>query len=147
MHEKLVEEREKWVERIRLGLLRHVKLGEESQRRLEERNGFQRGYLSQVLKGRIQLTVRHLFGLLLALDLPPERFFAEIFNKYPHRNPDPMIGMIMEKIVRYDAGFRELEDKGVLSPSEAGGSTENESIPESAPEVVESLGDPEDDQE
>lgn len=78
----LIEEREEWVRYLRVSLLQQVQIRGRSQRVLEEKNDFQRGYLSQVLNGRIQLTARHVFGLLLALDVKPADFFVDLFREH-----------------------------------------------------------------
>jgi len=50
-----------------------------SQRRVEKRAGFSRGYLSQLLAGNLDLKLGHLLAMLEALELPPGRFFSGLF--------------------------------------------------------------------
>ena len=102
----LQKDRDVWVERLREKLGQAVRTSKRRQRELEESNGFQRGYLSQVLHGHIQLTVRHVFGILLALDIEPADFFGELFGH----------SEISQRIYRYDYGFKELEGRGLISP-------------------------------
>lgn len=119
---KLTEEREAWVRQLRLSLLNQVHARGLSQRVLEEKNGFQRGYLSQVLKGRIQLTARHVFGLLLALEVEPAAFFLELFRE---QSTARQIAEIRERVERleYDAGHpaegRPVEGSEIEEAAEA----------------------------
>lgn len=66
-------------------LRHHIGRSPLSQRKIEERAGFARGYLSQVLAGRIELKVCHLLAVLDTLSLPPGRFFAQLHPR-PERN-------------------------------------------------------------
>jgi hypothetical protein len=51
-------------------------------RGLEEKTGHARGYLSHLFSGTIKnLTLQQVFELLLALDIPFETFFSEIFER------------------------------------------------------------------
>ena len=51
-----------------------------TQRSIEERCGFSRGYLSQILRGHIDLKIRHLLAILGAIGFAPDEFFAELFG-------------------------------------------------------------------
>ena len=52
-----------------------------SQRRLEERLGFSRGYLSQLLGGTVEIKMWQFLSLLESLDIEPSRLFGELFPK------------------------------------------------------------------
>ncbi|MEM7350033.1 MAG: helix-turn-helix transcriptional regulator, partial [Acidobacteriota bacterium] len=98
-------------ENMRRELRQQVRGSDMTQRAIEDANGFSHGYLSQVLQGHVTLTVRHLFGILMALDTPPEDFFRLFFG-----GSEGPISEIRERMARYDAALKQLEDRGVLSP-------------------------------
>jgi len=100
------------VERLRQELKRRVRASDQTQRAIEDANGFSHGYLSQVLQGHVTLTARHVFGILFALDIPPENFFWRLFRG--SRRDEPL-SEIRERMDRYDAAIKQLEDKGVLT--------------------------------
>ncbi|MEM6455002.1 MAG: hypothetical protein AAF772_07895 [Acidobacteriota bacterium] len=77
----LVRRRDAAVELLRRDLRAQVRASSETQRAIERRNGYTQGYLSQVLKGHITLSMRHVFGLLLALDIEPAEYFARLFPR------------------------------------------------------------------
>lgn len=52
-----------------------------TQRELEERAGFSKGYLSQILHGNIDLKLSHLLAVIDALEVDPADFFAELFDE------------------------------------------------------------------
>ena len=49
-----------------------------TQRTLERQLSFSKGYLSQVLRGHVDLKIDHLLALLEALEVEPRDFFAEV---------------------------------------------------------------------
>jgi transcriptional regulator with XRE-family HTH domain len=51
-------------------------------REIEQRAGFSRGYLSQILCGNVELKFRHLITILDAVEVSPAELFAEL---YPRR--------------------------------------------------------------
>jgi hypothetical protein len=53
----------------------------QTQRDVERHNDWTRGYLNQVLAGSITFSVRHLYGVLGALDIPLTRFFEHMAEK------------------------------------------------------------------
>ena len=68
------------LERLRLRLLRsHL-----TQREVESRVGFSRGYLSQLLAGTVELKYWHLLAILHAMELEPSEFFGELFPRRRH---------------------------------------------------------------
>lgn len=113
MDERLIEERELGVERVREELRRLVRSSERTQREIEQANDFAPSYLSQVLKGNIALTLRHLYGILLALDRTPEEFFGRLAGRF---DTVPGFDEIREKIARYDAAIDQLERDGLVKP-------------------------------
>lgn len=52
-----------------------------TQREIEERAGFSKGYLSQILHGNIDLKLSHLLAVIDALEVEPADFFAELFDE------------------------------------------------------------------
>lgn len=90
-------------------LLRERKL---SQRAVEARFGWSRGYLSQVFQGRITLTLAHVLSLLKAIDLPSVDFFHSLDES---ADPLPM-DEIRNRLDQYDAQFEVLRQKGLLGP-------------------------------
>ncbi|MEM8962170.1 MAG: hypothetical protein AAGD38_11875 [Acidobacteriota bacterium] len=66
-----------------LELLRQlIRTSPYTQRQVEERAGFSRGYLSQLLHANLDLKYRHILLVLDVLDMEPRAFFARLF-------PDP----------------------------------------------------------
>lgn len=68
------------LERVRLRLHR----GHLTQREVEKRVGFSRGYLSQLLAGSVEIKLWQLLAVLYVLDLEPADFFAELFPRRRH---------------------------------------------------------------
>ncbi len=109
------QQRDEMADRLREELHRMVRQSGSTQRALEQANGFTRGYLSQVLKGHVTLTARHVFGILLALEASPSEFFHRFFEAdWPNR-PEPL-SEIRERMARYDAALEQLERKGLFTP-------------------------------
>ncbi len=104
------QERDEIVDQIRSELARLVRNSQMTQRQLEKLNGFRQGYLSQVLKGHITLSVRHLLGILMAVDKSPAEFFASVLTE----EGDPEMDEIRQRMARYDAAFQALEERGFL---------------------------------
>ena len=69
------------VARIRAGLRRKILESGLSQNEVERRCGWSRGYLSQVLAGRINLTVKHVLSALAATGAQPAEFLAKQLTK------------------------------------------------------------------
>jgi transcriptional regulator with XRE-family HTH domain len=109
----LHERRDEMVDRLRAELRRRVRESGATQRSLEEANGFARGYLSQVLQGHVTLTARHVFGILLALEVPADEFFARLLGDRRRSSPD--VSEIRERMAVYDAALEQLERKGLLT--------------------------------
>lgn len=80
MNEEKVEKRDQAVQIVREELHRLVKQSKKTQREIEVENGYARGYISQVLHGHMSLTVRHVLGMLLSLEIPPGLFFTRILS-------------------------------------------------------------------
>lgn len=102
MDEKLIRERDEIVDRIRRELRALVRESGWTQRRVEEANGFAPGYLSQVLKGHITLTVRHLWGILLAIGVDSREFIARVDGR-------SSADELRERMDRYEALLDRLE--------------------------------------
>jgi transcriptional regulator with XRE-family HTH domain len=100
--EKLIRERDQVVDRIRRELRALVRESGWTQRRVEEANGFTAGYLSQVLKGHITLTVRHLWGILMAIGTEPGEFLARVDGR-------SSADELRERMDRYEALLDRLQ--------------------------------------
>ncbi len=110
------QERDQDAERVRQELLSLVRGCGTTQRRIEQLNGFKRGYVSQVLQGHITLSIRHVLGILMAIEISPRDFFAKLFGgSLENPDPRPPLDEIRERMARYDAALLELEDKGLIS--------------------------------
>ena len=102
-------------------LRQHIAHSPLSQRKIEERVGFARGYLSQVLTGRIDLKIAHLLRVLDTLALPPGRFFAQL-----HPRPDRQaLDALRARARRHEQPapmkrdrVRDIEALGVESPTD-----------------------------
>ena len=130
------DEAQRVLERIRLSI-RQAGL---SQRKVEERAGFSRGYLSQLLARNLDLKYWHLVAILNVLELSPGRFFSELYPE-PHptaalkafrgasgrlsgeldRDLDRVYGRrpgavqeLRERLERCERAISELEAKGIL---------------------------------
>lgn len=110
----LREQRDAEVLRIREALRQRVRASAQTQRSIEQANGFKTGYLSQVLQGHITLTVRHLIGILSALDESPRSFFARLDPDGERPADAGLLSEIHERMARYDAALAELESKGLI---------------------------------
>jgi len=112
----LSKERDEAAEKIRRELQRLIRVSGETQRSLEDKNEFTRGYLSQVLQGHITLTMRHVLGILMALGTPPARFFWQVFEEPDSRTAETYSEMeeIRERLARYEAALEQLSSKGLL---------------------------------
>lgn len=109
------------VDRIRSRLKLLIHLSKSNQRQVEQRAGFSKGYLSQLLCGNIDLKYRHVLSVLDALDIPAYEFFADLYPERPsrllgalarfRRQSQPIDPQIREQIARlYGIGLASLED-------------------------------------
>ncbi len=113
-----LESLEEDVVRVRTRLREIVRLSSVSQRQIEERLGWSRGYLSQVLQGHITLSIAHVLAILKTLDAEPAQFFHSLFGGTTEKT---VIHEIREKLARYDEAFAQLRAKGLLDGTEASG--------------------------
>lgn len=72
-------------ERIREHLRLRILRSHLTQRAIESRVGFARGYLSQLLGGTVEIKYWHLLAILAAMELEPSEFFDELFPRHRHR--------------------------------------------------------------
>lgn len=112
------------VERLRRALGRRIRDEGKSLRAVEDRLGVSRDYLSQLLRGSMDLKAKHLFAILEALEAEPGEFLLAAF-------PPPASG---PEHARLDAEFiaarqevsiavlrklvRTLQEKGLISAEE-----------------------------
>ena len=68
------------LDRIRL----LIYLSDTTQREVESRVGFSRGYLSQILGGTVEIKYWQLLAILQAIDFEPSEFFAKLFPRRRH---------------------------------------------------------------
>lgn len=109
------------VVRVRTRLREIVRLSSVSQRQIEERLGWSRGYLSQVLQGHITLSIAHVLAILKTLGSEPSQFFHSLFGG---ATESTALGEIRERLARYDEAFAQLRAKGLLEGNETGGRIE-----------------------
>ncbi len=109
------DNRDQAIARTRDALRRLVRTSDKTQRAIEAENDFSPGYLSQVFGGNMSLTVRHVFGILLSLDESPAVFFSRLFPE--DRETEEELSEIRERLSRYDTAIRELEAKGLVTPT------------------------------
>jgi len=132
------------VERLRLRILR----SDLTQRAVESRVGFSRGYLSLLLNGTVELKYWHLLAILHAMKLEPSEFFGELFPRRRHPALESLddvarhsekgsltyelaglfglgvetVVMLRERLALCEEAIDELTDLGVL-PKDDGGKT------------------------
>ena len=105
-------------QRAAAALRHHIGRSPLSQRKIEERAGFARGYLSQVLTGRLELKMAPLLTVLDTLSLPPGRFFAQLHPRPERRALDALRRKVLQRALEPPAGLdriRGLDDLGVES--------------------------------
>lgn len=98
------------VEDVRESLRALMRERQISQREVETRCHWTRGYLSQVLQGRITLTLFHVLAVLRAVDEPWPEFFQRLF---PTQEPLDL-DEIRSRLDRYDGLFEELRRQGLI---------------------------------
>lgn len=93
-----------------------------TQRTLERQLGFSKGYLSQVLRGHVDLKINHLLSLLEALEVEVASFFSEVSEEPaapparpeappPALPPGPRPERDIGSLVRlYGVGLQSLDD-------------------------------------
>lgn len=124
------------LERVRLLLF----LSDSTQRQVEIRAGFSRGYLSQLLAGTVEIKYWQLLAILDAMGIRPADFFGELFpRRHPalaeldelrHRRGHGSLSLelvrlyafgiesivdFFERLERCEAAIDELVDLGVLN--------------------------------
>jgi transcriptional regulator with XRE-family HTH domain len=71
-----------------------------SQQVVERTMGLNKGYLSQILNGNVDLRMKHIFHVLEVLNLEPGDFFLEVYDR---RNTTGSIGGLVSRAqVKYD---------------------------------------------
>ncbi len=112
-----------------------------SQREVEERAGFSKGYLSQLLAGKVDLKLWHVLAVLDAVGGDPRDFFSRAFPGGRRRFPalerfrrtsrplsaetDELLGKLYgsgveslnelrDRVSRCERAVSELEDKGLV---------------------------------
>lgn len=73
------------VERIRERLRLLIHQAPMTQRQIERRAGFSKGYLSQLMCGNIDLKYHHLMTILGAAGISASDFFSELYPERPSR--------------------------------------------------------------
>jgi transcriptional regulator with XRE-family HTH domain len=74
-------------------------------RRLESELGMGEGYLGQLLRGNVDLKVKHLFGILRALGITPADFYASMYGLVPRTSASqPGLAPLLrrEPVSRYE---------------------------------------------
>ena len=115
MDEKLIRDRDEVVDHIRRELRVLIMESGFTQRQVERANGFTKGYLSQVLNGTITLTVRHMYGILLAIDVSLGELFTRVLPGTPRYD------QISERMARYDDVIEQLASQGLVKLADESG--------------------------
>ncbi len=110
------QETERLLKKIRL----LVFFSDSSQRDLERRAGFSRGYLSQLLHGHVDIKLWQLLVILNAMHVHPSEFFAELFPqrwiavprwlRWPSVTREGTPGFELARL--YGIGIESIEDLG-----------------------------------
>ena len=132
----LIAQRDASIEALRRALRNAIHDSDVTQREIELRNGYGKGYLSQVLKGHITLTLRHTMGILLALEIRPWSFFMNALGD-ARAEESRQIDEIREQMTKYDAVIDEL--RHALGPNSADhNSVDHSSADHSSADAVDS---------
>jgi transcriptional regulator with XRE-family HTH domain len=124
-----------------------------TQRQIEHKAGFSKGYLSQILRGHSEIKLSHVLAVIHALDLSPADFFAELFGerryaasslRSPSRRPSgegSRLGLelarlygigieslddFVQRLEACEGAFRELEDAGYVDLEAEASATTND---------------------
>ena len=81
---KAKEEAQRIIQRLRLA----VYMSDLTQREIERRLDFSRGYLSQLLGGSVEMKLWQLLAVLHVIGLDPGDFFADVFPRRGHETAD-----------------------------------------------------------
>ncbi|MGH9362315.1 MAG: helix-turn-helix domain-containing protein [Thermoanaerobaculia bacterium] len=112
---------EQSVERLRRALQRRIRDEGNSFREVEDRLGVGRDYVSQLLRGSMDLKVKHLFALFEVLEMEPGEFFRAL---YPAARPrkrldDEFIAVRQEvSIAVIHQLIWTLQERGLISSEE-----------------------------
>ena len=91
---------------------------------VEDRLEMGRDYLSQLLRGSVDLKLKHVMGILAAIGLPPAEFFAAAYGLMPpevaSRLEYETDAYRVDRLVMIDL-VRVFEGKGLLTKEEAAG--------------------------
>ena len=94
------------------GLRLRIQRSQFKQYQIEQRAGFRRGYLSQLLSGAIDLKYRHLLVIFNALEIEPSEFFGELFPRRGSTAHAPLgeenILDLADRVARCEAAIDEL---------------------------------------
>ncbi len=81
-----------------------IQISERSQQEIEHQSSFSRGYLSQILNGRVELKLQHVLRILETIDVSPAELFFQAFPRRKSRVPE-----VLEGFRQHSHGFeREL---------------------------------------
>jgi transcriptional regulator with XRE-family HTH domain len=92
---------------------------------VERRLGMGKDTLRHILSGRVELKVKHVYGVLMALGIAPPEFFAEFYglltplqaaNQNLHPQFVPSLFRVQSAAVWFIA--RKLKEKGILTDAE-----------------------------
>jgi transcriptional regulator with XRE-family HTH domain len=100
-------------ETLREALQRAVERSGVDLKELAARVGRADGYFSHLFKGRITLTVEHIFVVLLALGLKPAEFFGSIYGTEGHRDAEDDFDVrVLRAMERYGIRPRLRDESG-----------------------------------
>ncbi len=102
-------ETQRILERLRL----LVYLSDLSQRDIERRIGFSRGYLSQLFNGLVEIKIWQLLAVIDALAMDPGEFFAEMFPRRRHQTLE-ILDVGLSKIPEQETGEVQVSERDLL---------------------------------
>lgn len=98
-----------------------IQLSRHTQRDIERKAGFSRGYLSQLLNGHVGIKLRHLLLVLEALEIDPPDLFFDLYPRRRNRLRKAMEGfqrnsqsfeksVVLDLARLYGSGIEALKD-------------------------------------
>ena len=98
-----------------------IQISGQAQQEIEQQSQFSRGYLSQILKGRVDLKLHHVLRILEAINVSPAELFFQVFPRRKSRVPEVLEGfrhhsqgfekeLILDLARLYGYGIESLED-------------------------------------
>lgn len=123
------------MERVKDELKAAIRQKKRSQRWLEGKLGWGRGYISQIFTSRIELKVEHVFSLLKVLEVDPGQFFLALYPVAGETgDPEDLIrGGVVQGLAtavqEHDSLLRELQERLAAIERDKGAGAEPHDAP------------------